>query len=164
MNTRTVNNILESLRWIIVGIGIFLTFLLGENPVMRLHILEPFLVIPISGLTGVEALFFSKAASEISGYAPGPYQRQSGMNNLALSISSVLSLILQWGTYAEAALLSTMLIFLTLSAGNHTFSAFKEGNMNKRNIMRPVMTALLLAYSVPLMVQALVYIKGLPVH
>jgi hypothetical protein len=82
------------------------------------------------------------------------------MNNLALSISAILALILHWGTYAEAALLSTMLIFLTLSACNHAWSAFKEGNMNKRNIMRPLMTALLLAFSVPLMVQALVFIKG----
>jgi hypothetical protein len=68
------------------------------------------------------------------------------MNNLALSISAVLSLMLQWGTYA-------------LSSCNHVWSAFKEGNMNRRNIMRPVMTALLLAYSVPLMEQALVLLK-----
>jgi hypothetical protein len=70
MNTRTANSILETLRWVIVGTGIFLTFLLGRDPVMRLHILEPFLVIPIAGLTGLEALFFSKLRQKFRGMHP----------------------------------------------------------------------------------------------
>ena len=103
--------------------GFALALQYGGTPQAQLHILTPWIVISIAGLTGIESVFFGRAASELSGYAPSAYQRQSGFNNLAVAIVALLVFILGWGTLAEAAVLSVLLIFLFLSACNHAWSA-----------------------------------------
>jgi hypothetical protein len=81
MNKKKICHALEVSRWIGVVLGFQLAFLKGANPHEQLHILTPWIVISLAGLTGIESLFFGKAASEITGYTPSAYQRQSGMSH-----------------------------------------------------------------------------------
>ena len=151
-----VNDVLEYARWVGAGIGIFWANYVGGGPAEQLSIITIWTVPSVAGLTGVESLLFGKSASKVSGYgAGGAYQRQSGLNNLALALACVLAYALGWGTMAQAALMSVLLIFLILSAANHAYSAFKEGNRNRRNLLRPVLTVLLVAVILPYMIAAL---------
>ena len=76
--SKTVNNALEILRLVSVPVGIFFAILLGSKTVEQFSIITAFTVIIIAGLTGIESTFFSKTASEQSGYVGGrEYQRQS---------------------------------------------------------------------------------------
>jgi uncharacterized membrane protein YcaP (DUF421 family) len=156
MYAARVNQILEILRWLSVPAGIFLAYYLGKNPIQQFSILSLIVIVFIAGLTGIESLFFGKAASEDSGYmSHGAYQRQSGMNNLALAITIVLANLFGWGLYADISLMAVLLIFLTLSAINHAFSVLKEDNRSMKNMLRPFLVAILLIVIVPFMVRAL---------
>lgn len=135
--------------------GINLAYFSGGNPQHQIHILMPFIVIGLSGLTGIESLFFGKAAVGITGYKPSAYQRQSGLNNIAVAITAILVLFLKWGVHAEITILSASLIFFFLSAINHAWSAIKEGNRGLRNLLRPIITSLLLIFTVPFIIRAL---------
>ena len=158
MNKKNICNGLEIARWIGVVLGFQLAFFKGANPQEQLHILTPWIVISLAGLTGIESLFFGEAASEITGYAPSAYQRQSGMNNLAVAITAWMVFLFKWGTYAETAVISTLLIFLFLSACNHAWSAVKEQNYHIKNLLRPGMTVLLIAFALPCIIRAIRYI------
>lgn len=154
MNQEKICHALEALRWIGVVTGFQLAYLLGDGSRERLHILAPWVVGSLAGLTAVESLFFGRAATRISGYAPSAYQRQSGMNNLALALTALMVWFLGWDTYAEAAVLCVLLIFLFLSACNHAGSALREKNRNLRNLLRPVITMALIAFTLPLLIEA----------
>ncbi|MFH1873975.1 MAG: DUF6790 family protein [Pseudomonadota bacterium] len=155
MNAKKICHLLETMRWLGVGLGFGLALAWGKDPQHQLHILMPWLVISLAGLTGIESVFFSQAAAQITGYTPSAYQRQSGINNVAVALTAVLVLILNWGVFAEATVLSALLIFLFFSACNHGWSAWKEGNRNLRNILRPIMTIILIAASVPFIIRAI---------
>ena len=108
-NKRWICHGLEIARWICVIIGFQCAFLLGNNPVEQFHVLTVWIVVGLAGLTGIESIFFGKIASSVSGYTPSAYQRQSGMNNLALAILGdgspyLLTLLVEseWGGSAEA--------------------------------------------------------------
>lgn len=154
MNTKKICHILEILRFAGVIAGFAFALQYGGTPQGQLHILMPWIVISIAGLTGIESIFFGRAAAELSGYAPSAYQRQSGINNLAVAITALLVFILGWGTYAEAAVLIVLLIFLFFSACNHAWSAIKEHNRNIRNLLRPVMTVLIIIFILPFIIRA----------
>lgn len=159
--SKTVNNALEILRLGSVPIGIFFAFLLGSNPVEQFSIITAFSVIIIAGLTGIESIFFSKTASEQSGYVGGrEYQRQSGANNLALAITATLVYIFGWGFYAQLSVMSVLIIFLALSGSNHAYSAFKEGNASKKNLSRPIMAVILIIVLLYFVFNAISY----PIH
>lgn len=145
---------LEVLRWAGVVAGFQLAYLLGEGPPERLHILMPWVVVSLAGLSAVESLLLGGAAARLSGYAPGAYQRQSGMNSLALAVTALMVRALGWGTRAEASVLSVLLIFLALSAANHAWSAWREHNRSPRNLLRPVLTLALLVFALPVLVAA----------
>ena len=82
----------ELFRWIGAGTGIFLAFLIPNDPSRQLDLLCVWVVVPIAGLTGIESVFFSSAAAKQSGYEKGSaYQRQSGLSNLALALTEILS-------------------------------------------------------------------------
>jgi len=151
-----VNDVLEYARWAGAGVGIFWANYAGGTPEEQFGIITIWTVLAVAGLSGIESLFFGKSASQISGYGGGGgYQRQSGLNNLALALACVLAYALGWGTMAQAALMSVLLIFLILSAANHAYSAFREGNRNRRNLLRPVLTVLLVVVILPYMIAAL---------
>jgi len=153
-----VNQTLEILRWLSAPAGIFFAYYLGNDPVQQFSILSLIVIVFMAGLTGIESLSFGKAASEASGYMSGrAYQRQSGMNNLALAIAAVLAHLFGWGLYADLSLMTVLLTFLTLSAINHVYSALKEGNRNMKNVLRPVLTAILLIVILPFTLRALAF-------
>ncbi|MCB2225829.1 MAG: hypothetical protein KQH53_04055 [Desulfarculaceae bacterium] len=153
----SINSVLEIARWAGVGLGVFLAHLWGGTPQAQFSLVCFWTVLPVAGLTGLESLFLGRAASEQSGYGGGggAYQRQSGLNNLALALACVLAYALGWGTLAQAALMSTLLIFLCLSAANHAWSALREGNPRPKNLLRPLLTVLLVAITLPYLIAAL---------
>lgn len=156
MDSTKICRLLEILRWVGVGLGIFLALLLGKDPAQQFNILCIWVVISLAGLTGIESVFFGKAAAKLSGYGEGgAYQRQSGINNLALAITTLLVYFLNWGLYAKISVMTVMLIFLSLSASNHAYSAIKEHNKSFKNFLRPIMTTVLLAVIIPFMIRAL---------
>lgn len=151
-----VNDVLEYARWTGAGVGIFWANYAGGSAAEQFGIITIWTVLAVAGLSGVESLFFGQAASRISGYGTGgAYQRQSGLGNLALALACILAYALGWGTMAQAALMSVLLTFLVLSSANHAYSAFREGNRNRRNLLRPVLTLLLVVVILPYMIAAL---------
>lgn len=151
-----VNDLLEYARWTGAGVGIFWANYVGGSPAEQFATITAWTVLSVAGLSGIESTVFAKNASKISGYGGGGgYQRQSGLNNLALALACALAYALGWGTLAQAALMSVLLIFLILSAANHAYSAFREGNRSRRNLLRPLLTAVLVAMILPYMIAAL---------
>ncbi len=139
-----------------IVLAYFLSEYLGTDAISRFHILGPGIVILMSGTVAFESLFLGEVASEKIGYAPSrAYQIQSGLSNLATAITALLVLILEWGRYADATVVTVMLLFFILSAANHTATAIREHNMKPVNLMRPVMVVLLLALLLPPMINAL---------
>jgi len=149
---------LEILRWAGVIVGFQFAFLRGATPVEQMHILVPWVVGSLAGLTGIESVFFGEAASKSTGYAPSAYQRQSGFNNLALGATALLVYFLEWGIYAELAVMTILLIFLFLSACNHGWTAWREGNRQVKNLLRPLMTLLLILCVFLLLWKTLVFL------
>lgn len=134
----------------------FLAEYLGTDAISKFHILGPSLVIIMSGTVAFESLVLGEVASEKIGYAPNrPYQIQSGLNNAATALTALLVFILNWGRYADATIVTAMLLFFTLSAANHTATAIREHNLRPVNLMRPIMTLVLMALLLPPMFKAL---------
>jgi hypothetical protein len=153
---KAICNLLEILRWAGIFVGIFLAKAANVDPVATFSILCFWVVVPLTGFTGLESLFFGKTAASQSGYSDsGPYQRQSGLNNLSVAITTILAYLLNWGAYAKIAVMTAALIFFTLSAINHTYNLVIEGNKSFKNFLRPAGTILLLIYIVPYMIDAL---------
>ncbi len=110
----------------------------------------------MSGTVAFESLILGEAASEKIGYAPNrAYQIQSGLANAATAVTAVLVYVLDWGRYADATIVTAMLIFFTFSAANHLATAIRNGNMKPVNLLRPAMTLVLLGLLLPLMIKAL---------
>lgn len=150
MKPTTLTNLLELLRWLGAGTGIFLAFLIQDDPARRLDVLTLWVVVSIAGLTGIESVFFGKWAAQQSGYEGGSaYQRQSGLFNLALALTTLFVYCVGWNLQAKAALLIVLLLFLFFSGINHAYSAIKEHNKSLKNLLRPFMTLLLLAVVIP---------------
>ena len=139
-----------------IVLAYFFSEYLGTDAISKFHILGPGIVILMSGTVAFESLFLGEVASEKIGYAPSrAYQIQSGLSNLATAMTALLVLILEWGRYADATVVTVMLLFFILSAANHTATAIREHNMKPVNLMRPVMVVLLLALLLPPMINAL---------
>ena len=152
-----ISQVLETARFAGVFAGFWLAFKNVSDPTLAFHFLAVWVVASIAGVAAIEGLFFFKQAAAASGYAdPGPYQRQSGLNNLAVAIMSLVVFFLHWGTEAEAAICLVLLIFLSLSAINHAHSWWREGNRSWRGITRPLGTLILLAAVLPFMFRAFI--------
>jgi hypothetical protein len=149
MTSQAVPRALEAGRWLGVVAGFALAWSLGSTPAERLHVLAPWLVGSLAGLTGIESVFFGRVAARVTGYAPSAYQQQSGMNDLALAVTALLAYALDWGAAADVTVTSILLIFLSLSACNHVWSAWREGNVSPRSFTRPAATVALLAATLP---------------
>ena len=135
----------------------FLAAYLGTDAISRFHILGPIVVVVMSGTVAFESLILGEIGSEKIGYKPNrPYQIQSGLNNLATAVTALLVFVLDWGRYADATIVTAMLLFFTLSAVNHAATAIKEHNMKPVNLMRPIMALLLMGVLLPPMIKALI--------
>ena len=113
-------------------------------------------VMLMSGTVAFESLVLGEAASEKIGYAPNrAYQVQSGLANAATAVTSLLVYLLDWGRYADATIVTVMLIFFSLSAANHVATAIMGRNMKTVNLLRPAMALLLICFLLPPMLRAL---------
>ena len=134
----------------------FLAEYLGSDATAKFHILGPCVVMVMSGTVALESLLLGEAASEKIGYKPDrAYQIQSGLNNLATALTALIVFALDWGRYADAAITAAMLLFFTFSAVNHAATAIRERNLAPVNLLRPLMTLLLLGILLPAMYKAL---------
>ena len=128
----------------------------SNNAISRFHILGPFLVMLMSGTVAFESLILGEVASEKIGYKPHrAYQIQSGLANAATAITALLVYVLDWGRYADATIVTAILLFFTFSAANHVTTAIMERNMKPVNLLRPVMALLLIGFLLPPMIKAL---------
>ncbi|MBL7205648.1 MAG: hypothetical protein ISS63_15185 [Desulfobacteraceae bacterium] len=135
----------------------FLAEYFGTDAISNFHILGPIVVVVMSGTVAFESLILGEIGSEKIGYKPNrPYQIQSGLNNLATAVTALLVFVLDWGRYADATIVTAMLLFFTLSAVNHAATAIKEHNMKPVNLMRPIMALLLMGVLLPPMIKALI--------
>ncbi len=114
------------------------------------------MVMFMSGTVAFESLVLGEAASEKIGYQPSrAYQIQSGLANAATAITALLVYVLNWGRYADATIVTAMLLFFSFSAANHVATAIREGNMKPVNLLRPVIALALIGALLPPMVKAL---------
>ncbi len=153
MSKTALCNLFEIMRWVTVIIGLQLSYYFDSTQTAQIHILAPWLVIPMAGLTGLESIFLADAARQQSGYAASPYQRQSGLNNVALAITAILVFVFGWGEAAELTVVTVLLIFLFLSGCNHAWSAWKENNRTIKNFLRPVMSLILILSCLPILLR-----------
>lgn len=148
---------MEWLRPAGVGLAVFFAYDLGKDAISRFHIMGPFVVMVMSGTVAFESLILGEAASEKIGYAPHrAYQIQSGLANAATAITALLVYLLDWGRYAEATIVTAMLMFFAFSAANHVATAIRDGNMKPANLLRPVIVLLLIGVLLPVLIQALI--------
>ncbi|MFZ3048824.1 MAG: hypothetical protein WA151_23150, partial [Desulfatirhabdiaceae bacterium] len=83
------------------------------------------------------------------------YQIQSGLANAATAMTALLVYVLDWGPYADATIVTAMLMFFAFSAANHAATAIMGGNIKPVNWLRPVMALLLIGFLLPPMIKAL---------
>jgi hypothetical protein len=156
MTKKKLAMIMEWLRPVGIGLAIFFAYLLGRDATSQFHIMGPFIVMLMSGTVAFESLILGEAASEKIGYAPNrAYQIQSGLANAAIAMTALLVYVMDWGRYADATIVSAMLMFFTFSAANHTATALMAGNMKPVNLLRPAMALLLIGFLLPAMIKAL---------
>jgi hypothetical protein len=152
-----LTKVIEISRIIMVFGGLGLSaFLSGGDAASNLHGVLLCLSIGLSGLSGIEGIFFGdKAAIALGRLANKPYQIQSGASFLSLGIVGIMVWCLHWGVHADAAVLLCILATFTLSAIVHVWEVFKLHNRNIKNAMRGVLMLSLLLYCIPLIMQAL---------
>jgi hypothetical protein len=151
----SINRFLEISRWLGIALGIFFAFYLTKNVQQQFIIFSIFAVISICGLTFIEAFFFSKESSLISGYGEGgAYQLQSGLHFLALTLAIIVAFLLGWGFFAYLGVYIVLLFFLTLSAINHLINGLKE-KIILNTFLRPILTILLWVISLYFLLPAL---------
>jgi hypothetical protein len=156
MTKKKVALMMEWLRPAGIGLTIFLAYYWGEDATLRFHIMGPFVVMLMSGTVAFESLILGEAASEKIGYEPNrAYQIQSGLANVATAITALLVYMLDWGRYADATIVTAMLLFFTFSAVNHVATAIAARNMKPVNLLRPAMALLLICFLLPPMIKAL---------
>ena len=156
MTKTTLTSMMEWIRPAGIGGVIFAAYYFGADAASRFHIMGPGIAALMCGTVAFEALFLGEAASEKIGYGVHrAYQIQSGLANAALAVTAVLVFLLGWGRFADATIVTAMLLFFTLSAANHTATFVVSGNRKPINLLRPLLTLLLLGLLVPLMITAL---------
>jgi hypothetical protein len=134
----------------------FLAEYCGTDDVSKFHLLGPVAVMIMSGTVAFESLVLGEAASGKIGYrADRAYQVQSGLNNLATALTALLVFALDWGRYADATVVTAMLLFFLFSGANHALSAGRDRNLKTANLMRPLMSLLLAGFLLYPMMKAL---------
>ncbi len=156
MTKKKLALMMEWLRPTGIGLVFFFAYYFGNDAISRFHILGPFVVMLMSGTVAFESLILGEMASEKIGYEPHrAYQIQSGLANAATAITALLVHVLDWGRYADATIVTAMLLFFTFSAANHVATAIMERNIKPFNLLRPAMALLLIGFLFPPMIRAL---------
>ncbi|MBK9162130.1 MAG: hypothetical protein IPM27_11360 [Nitrosomonadales bacterium] len=156
MTKKNLAMAMEWLRPVGIGLSIFFAYYFGHDAISQFHIMGPFIVMLMSGTVAFESLILGEVASEKIGYAPNrAYQIQSGLANAATAMTALLVYLVDWGRYADATIVTAMLMFFTFSAVNHAITAITERNMKPVNLLRPAMALLLIGFLLPAMIKAL---------
>jgi hypothetical protein len=156
MTKKSLSLMMEWLRPVGIGLTIYSAYYCGKDAISQFHIMGPFIVMFMSGTVAFESLILGEAASEKIGYKPDrAYQIQSGLANAATAVTALLVYVLNWGRYADATIVTAMLMFFTFSAANHVATAIMERNMKPVNLLRPAMALLLICFLLPPMIKAL---------
>jgi len=156
MSKKNLSWMMEWLRPSGIGLAIFYAWYFGQDAISRFHIMGPFVVMVMSGSVAFESLVLGETASEKIGYAPHrAYQIQSGLANAATAVTALLVYVLDWGRYADATIVTAMLLFFALSAANHVATAIVGRNLKPVNLLRPALALLLIGFLLPPMFQAL---------
>jgi hypothetical protein len=143
---------LEATRWLIGCTGFLLALSSGTSAPELLHLFAPFLLLAVAGMSGVEGLLLGRSAMMLSGRGPSVRQRLSGFNNLALAATGLISFVQNWGTAADVALVTVLLISTTLSAADHLWRALLDGQIRVvRSFVRAAGVVALLLVVVPIL-------------
>ncbi|MHC1738186.1 MAG: DUF6790 family protein [Ignavibacteriaceae bacterium] len=142
--------ILDILRILIVSVTFFFGYQIGfadgYDPFAQLHFMIPLIIVAISGISGIEGLFFGKQAAQIKGYEVGSnYQRQSAIALLSYAAIAIFVYFADWGIKAELTIFFTFIFFFFFSGVNHGIDAIKRKNYKWQNINRPFIVLLLIA-------------------
>lgn len=145
---------IEYLRITLVALGFFMAYTV---PVPNaLFWLVALMVLPLTGLTAIESLFFSKqAASDKQWQSGSPYQIQSALNNLATALAAIAVLVLKFDQQAQLTICFVALFFFALSSLNH-LRDYITGKSLSVHLHRFIMTVILWAASAPILYKALV--------
>jgi hypothetical protein len=156
MMKKILSNMMEWIRPGGIVLVYFLAESIGKDAISKFHILGPSIVMIMSGSVALESLLLGEIASEKIGYPPNrAYQVQSGLNNLATAFTALIVFVMNWGPYADATVVIAMLLFFVFSAANHAAAAIRDHNVKPVNLMRPVMTLLLMGVLLAPMFHAL---------
>ncbi|API85874.1 DUF6790 family protein [Francisella uliginis] len=151
-----VSKIIEILRISIIVIGGFsVSYIYKDNAVEVLHYDMLIVVLAMSGLSGIEGIFFGQeSAKSLARETNHSYQLQSGANSLAVALVGVFIYLKKWGVYADATILLCCLVFFSLSAIIHTWDLLKYKNPSIKNAMRGILMLGLLFWLIPVIYQA----------
>lgn len=155
---KNIVKLFEISRTLCAAIGFYIAYVyyFSHEYFVALNILIIFLVIPLTGITGIESIFFADVSALSKGWTTkSPYQIQSGINNIAIALTAIIILVLKWNIYSQLTILFVTLIFFTLSAINHSVSFFKQKNKKKIHILRPIFSLLMILASMPIIIQIL---------
>ena len=156
MNKKRLASMMEWIRPAGIVLAIFCANYFGHDAVAQFHIMGVLVVLLMSGTVAFESLVLGEMAAAKVGYEPSrAYQIQSGLANAAMAITALLVHVLGWGRYADATIVTVMLMFFTFSAANHVATAVMARNLKPVNLLRPVLVLALLGLLVPAMIKAL---------
>lgn len=156
MTKRNLATIMEWLQPVGIGLVLFIAYSFDRDAIWRFHLMGPFVVMIMSGTVAFESLILGDAASAIIGYDPHrAYKIQSGLANVITAMTALLVYVLDWRRYAEATVVTAMLMFFAFSAANHLATAMKGGNMKPVHLLRPAIALLLIGALLPPMIEAL---------
>ena len=156
--------ILDILRIVIVMAVFFFGYQIGfageYDPFAQLHFMIPLVIVTISGISGLEGLFFGKQTAEIKGFEVGSnYQRQSDIALLSYAAVAIFVYFADWGIKAELTIFFTFIFFFFFSGLNHGIDAIKRKNYKWQNINRPFIVLLLIAGIIYPVIMALKNLK-----
>ena len=156
MSKSRLGTLIEVMRIVLIVVGVNFGYWPWVDPVLRLKIMIAILILSLNGTVAFGLLVLGDSAAERIGYQTDrAFQRQSGLNNLAMVIALIVVFVLGWDVFAYLALATACLVFFFLSSLNHTWSWLKEGNKKFVNAMRPILTLLLIVAAVPAIVLTL---------
>ena len=95
----------EYLRYIFVTIGLYMAYASIGNAESFTYLLL-LVIVPLSGLTGLESILFSQATAKAKDREQGSaYQIQSGLNNLSIAITAIMVWWQSWGIRANMTII-----------------------------------------------------------
>lgn len=150
--------IFEIIRMLSAGLGFYLAYnnYFHQNYGTALFYLILLVVLPLTGLTGIESIFFADITAKQKGWSTGsPYQIQSGINNIATALTAMIVLYFKWNIYAELTILFVTLFFLSLSSLNHMVAFFKQKDKKFIHILRLIFSILMVSASIPIIISVL---------